>query len=133
MIRNVAVDDVDYGTSGVLTEADTAVYIGKNGQWYELHVTDQHAEIVDKHLDEFLRFARPIDGQPPRTKRVNVPDKKQTVGYYRGMRLWADQHDRSDEYHKIEGKSSGAHQSYKYRDSLRQDYAAYVAMQNAVG
>src|SRR5262249_40489022 len=99
-----------------LVEATATVPIGLNGEWRELDLGEANFKALMDALMPFWAAAQPPNApiQPAGTK-----NSRQSRSFFEGMRDWADQQGRSNEYRK---HASG----FKYEASLRRDYDAYL-------
>lgn len=85
----VLADDVD-NAQGVITQADGTHYIGVDGIWREIDVTEEHWREYNEAVAKFWAVARvcPPPGQALAGGYQGTPGRYR---YWKDFRVWADQ------------------------------------------
>jgi hypothetical protein len=123
----VLTDDLDR-KRGVTTPATESVTFTWGGVEYDLDLTKGHYDDLMAFMQTYIEAATPAakEGQPLMGGHGQGGDMSEQTrrAYLAGMRRWADQRGRTNEY-----KAPGG--GFYYKIPLRRDYEAWLAQQQA--
>jgi hypothetical protein len=98
-----------------------------NGKRVKLDLSDLHHQELAELLQPWLAAGQPVDAQP--TARLGFrPGSSESRAFYAGLRTWADENGRGEEYQvKHREGSDPVKVNYHYPESLLRDYENHLA------